>query len=202
MACDDNEAGLGRAAILRRRLLLAGLATVAVPAAAQSVRPEQCRRTPDDALGPYYRPNQPVQTDLCMRPVAGPRLEVTGRVMSFPDCRVVPGATIEVWHADTRGDYSRVTSGRDDDLACLLRGTLRAGEDGVYRFRTLDPGLYPGRPRHIHFRVSAAGHRTLVTQMYFPQDKGADPRLVARVAAPAAGTGPSVATFDIVLAPV
>jgi protocatechuate 3,4-dioxygenase beta subunit len=41
---------------------------------------------------------------------------------------------------------------------------------------------YAGRPPHIHIRVTAAGHRTLVTQHY-----------------PAAGQ--ATATFDLVLRP-
>lgn len=186
----------------RRRILLAGLACAALPAAAQSSRPAQCRRTPDDAVGPFYRPNQPAQTDLCIRPVPGQRLEVSGRVLSFPDCRVVPGAVIEVWHADGRGDYSRVSSAREDDLACLLRGTLRSGEDGAYRFRTLDPGAYTGRPRHLHLRVSAAGYRTLVTQMYFEAGRGIDARQVASVTPSAGADAPVLARFDLVIAPV
>jgi hypothetical protein len=28
------------------------------------------------------------------------------------------------------------------------------------------PGRYPGRPPHLHVRVTAPGHRTLVTQVY------------------------------------
>lgn len=177
--------------VARRRLLLAGLALAASPALAQ----QQCRRTPDDALGPFYRPNQPAQSDLCIRPNRGERLQVSGRVLRFPDCRPVPGATIEVWQADGKGDYTRVSSAREDDLACLLRGTVRAGDDGVYRFETLMPGRYPGRPPHIHFRVSAGGHRTLVTQMYFPDEKGVDPRQLARM-------GSAGAQFDLVVAPL
>jgi len=30
----------------------------------------------------------------------------------------------------------------------------------------LPPGVYPGRPPHIHFKVSAPGHKPLTTQLY------------------------------------
>jgi len=37
---------------------------------------------------------------------------------------------------------------------------------GSYAFTTLPPGVYPGRPLHIHFKVSAPGHKPLTTQLY------------------------------------
>jgi protocatechuate 3,4-dioxygenase beta subunit len=49
------------------------------------------------------------------------------------------------------------------------RATQRAGAEGRYRYETSVPGRYPGRPPHVHVRVSAPGHRTLVTQLY-PRD--------------------------------
>lgn len=178
----------------RRSFLLAGLAGLAGTAAAQ------CRRTPTDALGPYYIPGQPAQTDLCQRD-ASPGMVVTGRVLGFPECRPVAGALVEVWHANARGIYSRIDKMAFDDLACLMRGAVRSGEDGRYSFRTLAPGAYLGRPRHIHFRVSAPGYRTLVTQMYFPPQEGTDPRLLAKPAPEKPGAAPMV-EFDLNVAPV
>ena len=31
-------------------------------------------------------------------------------------------------------------------------------------------GQHPWRPAHIHFKVTAPGHQTLVTQVFFPDD--------------------------------
>ncbi len=38
-----------------------------------------------------------------------------------------------------------------------------------FRYETVSPGRYPGRPPHLHVKIGAPGHRTLVTQLY-PQD--------------------------------
>jgi protocatechuate 3,4-dioxygenase beta subunit len=42
----------------------------------------------------------------------------------------------------------------------------KTGETGGYAFTTLPPGIYPGRPAHIHFKVTAPGHKPLTTQLY------------------------------------
>ena len=67
-----------------------------------------------------------------------------------------------------------------------FRGRIRAEEDGAYEFQTMLPkpytvptkgpvgryleavGQHPWRPAHIHFKVTAPGHRTLITQVFFP----------------------------------
>jgi len=184
----------GRTLRSRRGFLIAGLTCLATPVFAQ-----QCRRTPSDALGPYYLPGQPAQTDLCMRDSA-PGMLVSGRVQSFPECRPVAGALVEVWHADASGAYTRSIQLVHDDFDCRLRASLRAGEDGRYSFRTIAPGAYHERPRHIHFRVTAPGYRVLATQLYFPPQEGIDPRLLARPAQAPAGA--SVAfEFDLNVAP-
>jgi len=177
----------------RRGFLLAGLACFAGAAAAQ------CRRTPTDALGPYYLPGQPAQTNLCQRD-ATPGMLVRGRVTRFPECSPVAGALIEVWHADSRGAYTRVDKLGIDDPTCLLRASLRSGSDGTYSFRTLAPVAYGSRPRHIHFRVSAPGFRTLVTQMYLDPAEGLDGRLLAKPVPEKPGS-PFAFEFDLNVAP-
>ncbi|PYO51908.1 MAG: hypothetical protein DMD84_11325 [Candidatus Rokuibacteriota bacterium] len=64
-------------------------------------------------------------------------------------------AQLEWWSADGRGEY------HDE-----LRATQRTGADGAFRYETVSPGRYPGRPPHLHVKISAPGHRTLVTQVY------------------------------------
>jgi protocatechuate 3,4-dioxygenase beta subunit len=42
---------------------------------------------------------------------------------------------------------------------------------GRYAFRTIRPGLYPGRTPHIHLRAQpAGGGAALTTQVYFPDE--------------------------------
>jgi protocatechuate 3,4-dioxygenase beta subunit len=79
-----------------------------------------------------------------------------------------------------------------------LRASIRTDGDGRYTFTTVLPGEYPGRPRHIHYRVSRSGYATLVTQLYFARERGVAERLVASIARNAQGL--AQANFDITLA--
>ena len=181
----------------RRRLIFAACATLAaaLPAAAQ-----QCRGTPRDQLGPFYLRNAPEHSELCASGSGGKeRLEVTGRVLGA-DCKPLTGALVEVWHADAAGDYSGFAPqapGKKDDPACLLRASIKTDAEGRYRFITIVPAEYPGRPRHIHYRVSHAAHAPLVTQLYFSRERGVADALV--VALSRDDKGVSRAAFDVTL---
>ena len=180
----------------RRRLLLAGCAGLVVfPVAAQ-----QCRSTPPDQLGPFYTRGAPEQSDLCTTGSGGKdRLLVTGRVLGA-DCKPLAGALVEVWHADANGDYSGFTRGKKDDPACLLRAAIKTDAEGRYTFSTIVPAEYPGRPRHIHYRVSHAAHATLVTQLYFGRERGIADELVTTLKRDDKGAGGVArAAFDITL---
>lgn len=183
----------------RRQLLLVAFAglSVAVPAAAQ-----QCRTTPRDQLGPFYTRGAPEQSELCASGSGGKeRLIISGRVQGAPDCKPLAGALVEVWHADANGDYSGFTRGKQDDPACLLRASVKTDAEGRYSFATIVPAEYPGRPRHIHYRVSHAAHATLVTQLYFGRERGVSDELVTTLQRDAKGApGVARAAFDITLA--
>jgi catechol 1,2-dioxygenase len=109
----------------------------------------KCVPTAEYAEGPFYKPGAPERLST------GSGLSVSGGVLSYPGCRPIPGARVEWWHADRFGQY--VDS---------LRGMQKTGETGGYAFTTLPPGVYPGRPPHIHFKVFAPGHKPLTTQLY------------------------------------
>jgi len=109
----------------------------------------KCVPTAEDAEGPFYKPGAPERLST------GSGLAVSGEVLSYPGCRPIPGARVEWWHADRFGQY--VDS---------LRGMQKTGATGGYAFTTLPPGVYPGRPPHIHFKVFAPGHKPLTTQLY------------------------------------
>lgn len=108
-----------------------------------------CTPTRADIEGPFYRPGAPERSST------GSGLTVAGRVLGAPDCRPIPGARIEWWQADGKGRYGDAH-----------RGSQVADASGSYRFSTDFPGVYPGRPPHIHFKVSAPGYRPLTTQLY------------------------------------
>lgn len=87
---------------------------------------------------------------------------VSGQVASAADCTPLAGARIEWWSANVRGEY--------DDAH---RATQVTDSEGRYRYETDRPGRYPPRPVHLHVRVTAPGHRPLVTQLYPQPDESA-----------------------------
>jgi len=178
--------------ITRRKFVAASAAFLVVPAAIA----QQCRVTPRDALGPFYVKGAPAQAELCASGSGGSqKLTVSGRVLGTPDCAPLAGALVEVWQADSRGGYTQVGAGQDD-AGCLLRASLKTDTEGRYFFRTVLPGEYPGRPRHIHYRVSAKGYATLVTQLYFARERGVPQELVVTAATK---DGALAANFDVTL---
>jgi len=122
---------------------------LASPITNESAVQPGCKPTRPDAEGPFYKPNAPERTKT------GRGLVVTGAVRSASGCGALAGAQIEWWSANPRGEY-------DDEH----RATQRADSEGRYRYETDFPGRYPGRPPHLHVRLSAPAHRTLVTQLY------------------------------------
>jgi protocatechuate 3,4-dioxygenase beta subunit len=107
-----------------------------------------CAPTRPDSLGPFYVPGAPDRSRT------GSGLVVSG-IVRATDCRPVGGAIIEWWSANPQGEYDEAHRARQ-----------RAGTDGSYRYETDFPGRYPGRPPHLHLKVTAPGHRPLVTQLY------------------------------------
>lgn len=101
------------------------------------------------------------------------------------DGKPVAGAVVDVWHANTRGNYSHFDP---EQAAYNLRRRIVTDAEGRYRFRTIMPSGYstpPGgntekllfaigrhgnRPAHIHFFVEAPGHRHLTTQINIEGD--------------------------------
>jgi protocatechuate 3,4-dioxygenase beta subunit len=144
--------GMQRGSVAAIALVLA----LVLPSRAQG---PVCAPTPPDALGPFYTPGAPE------RAATGRGLVVTGTVRSAAGCLPLAQARIEWWSANPKGDY--------DDAH---RATQATDPSGRYRYETDSPGRYPGRPIHLHVRISAPGHRLLVTQLY---PKPADTTLAA-----------------------
>jgi protocatechuate 3,4-dioxygenase beta subunit len=137
--------------VIEAALSLAGsLSLVIFAVAAAAAAPEyKCPPTPEDALGPMYKPDAPE------RDTVGKGYVLAGVVKSARDCASIPGARIEFWLAGPDGNY-------DDDH----RATVRVGQSGAYRFESNYPPKYSFRPPHIHLKVTAPGFKTLVTQHY------------------------------------
>ena len=124
--------------------------------------------TSDDILGPFYRENAPARTDLNINNQTGTELRINGTVYG-EDCKTpLNNAKIEIWHADDSGQYDNSTPDFE------FRGIVHSGSNGKYEFSTTIPGRYLNsgayRPSHIHFKITASGHKELVTQLYFQGD--------------------------------
>lgn len=117
--------------------------------------------TPRETEGPFFKPRSPERADLVEPGMAGRVIEVAGLVLTRA-CRPVARALIEVWQADDGGAY--------DERGFRLRGHLFTDDAGRYALRTIVPGLYPGRTRHIHVKLQAPRRPVLTTQLYFPDE--------------------------------
>lgn len=97
---------------------------------------------------------------------------VTGKVFDVQG-NPLPGAVVEIWQTDAQGIYDHPgdpgTAGRDTSFQ--FYGQSVAAEDGTYLFRTVMPGRYEPRPRHIHVKVKLDGAAALTTQFYFEEDR-------------------------------
>jgi hydroxyquinol 1,2-dioxygenase len=137
-------------------------------------------------FGPFFVVDAPVieQGGDLANGAAGEPCWVEGRV-TRTDGTPVAGARIEVWEADEDGFYDvQYTDGRTS-----ARGHIFTDDEGDYRFWALTPTPYPiphdgpvgrmlaavgrspMRASHLHFMVSAAGLRTLVTHIFVRGDE-------------------------------
>lgn len=127
------------------------------------------RPTPQNAMGPFFKKGAPNTPDLRAPGDPGVSLQVSGRVRNTRG-DLLPDARLEVWQADHAGHY--------DLKGYHYRARLALPSNAEYKIETVMPGHYPDRvAQHVHFMVSAPGHKTLVTQMYFATDPvfGGDP---------------------------
>lgn len=134
------------------------------PAATVAPAEVQCtpgQLTPSQTEGPYYKANPPETSDLLQPGMGGTKLAVTGFVLNAA-CQPIPGARVDFWQADSEGQY--------DNQGYTLRGYELTDAQGRYAVETVVPGLYPGRTRHIHVKVSAPDGPVLTTQLYFPDE--------------------------------
>jgi catechol 1,2-dioxygenase len=143
--------------------------------------------TPRTIEGPLYVGGAPLsegEARLDDGTDTGETLLMEGQVRDMNGAPV-PGAIVDVWHANTRGNYSYFDPTQS---AYNLRRRIVADANGHYKFRSILPSGYavpPGgttdrllqaigrhgrRPAHIHFFVSAPGYRHLTTQINIAGD--------------------------------
>jgi protocatechuate 3,4-dioxygenase, alpha subunit len=103
----------------------------------------------------------------------GERMLITLRLLDG-DSLPVPDAMIELWQADSEGNYKNEGTSADGVFSGF--GRLATAEDGSCTFETIKPGRVPG-PRdtlqapHINVSIFARGLlKRLSTRVYFTGD--------------------------------
>ena len=143
--------------------------------------------TTANLLGPFWRLNTPRTENggsIIRSPTPGPAL--------FVDCTVkdikgnpIAGAEVDVWHSSPEGFYEQ----QDPKQADMnLRGKFMTDGQGHFGFRSVKPAGYPipidgpvgdllrvahrhnYRPAHLHFLILKEGFKTLISQIYTPDD--------------------------------
>src|SRR2546428_1808498 len=132
--------------------------------------------TPEQREGPFYlAPLRIPQAISEGRP--GVPLQLILRVLeASASCAPIPTAAVDVWQCDALGIYSgyegaaiapRHVEPADDKT--FLRGTQVTDAAGAVRFRTIYPGWYAGRTRHVNLKLRVAA-KAATTKLYFPDE--------------------------------
>ena len=149
-----------------------------------------CVLSPALTIGPYFvdeklnRSDLTTDTsDLNVTQATPLTLAITVQQYSSSGCSALPGAQVDLWHADAGGKYSDENS-EGTSGESYLRGYQITDANGLVTFRTIVPGWYSGRTVHIHAMVrlfDSSGNQTFEweTQFFF------DPALTLEIMATA-----------------
>lgn len=129
--------------------------------------------TTTDILGPFYRPDAPLRTNLRIANSKGTPIVLKGIILKEDGKTPVNNALVEIWHCDENEIYDNTS----DEYK--YRGGQKTKTDGKYEFKSILPVPYKAnpniesswRPAHIHLRVSVPNQQDLITQLYFKGDK-------------------------------
>jgi protocatechuate 3,4-dioxygenase beta subunit len=168
------------------RSLTRTLALCAALTASTSAALAQLTRTPETTEGPYYIFNSTqrldtawlVNADNDLTQIAtsstrasGTPLLLSGQLVNLSGAPVA-GATIEIWQTDNNGLYYHSGNNyQSRDQNFQFFGTSVTDAGGNYSFRTVRPGLYTGRIRHIHFKIKLNGSTLVTSQLMFEEDR-------------------------------
>ena len=146
-----------------------GALSIAIPASLSQVAEawtsaenKKLSPTPPNVLGPFYKRQAPNSAKLRTANDTGMPLALSGTVYSVSG-EVLQDAKVELWQTDHFGHY--------DNEGYRFRAMLEADAKGGYAVDSVMPGHYPDRVcQHVHYLVTAPGHKPLVTQLYFGSD--------------------------------
>jgi catechol 1,2-dioxygenase len=143
--------------------------------------------TTANLLGPFWRLNSPRTENggsIIRSPTPGPALVVNCFVKDTKG-NPIAGAEVDIWHSSPEGFYEQ----QDPNQAEMnLRGKFTTDAQGHFGFRSVKPAGYPipiegpvgdllrvahrhnYRPAHLHFLILKEGFKTLISQIYVPDD--------------------------------
>jgi len=110
------------------------------------------------------------------------RLVIVATVLG-PDCQPAAGATVNLWHTDSRGNY-----GNEEIECCYYWGTVSTDRAGHFELDSIRPGQYrqpDAPPAHIHLEITHAAGR-LMTEIVFADDPDVPPGIEREGAVPVA----------------
>eukprot|EP00117_Sycon_ciliatum_P003797 scpid75953/ scgid8439/ len=129
------------------------------------------RVTPATPAGADYPKSIPLHASMCSGDPAyrsAVQLQLSIQLIHGPSCRAVHSERVDIWQADSRGEYCPSCS-----------ATVRSDVDGRLTLNSVQPAGSKGRPRVMHILVhnttaamSPCGqrHSPLTTQLYFMGD--------------------------------
>jgi len=126
--------------------------------------------TPPQGEGPFY-PVEPISlnNDLVHHAggtAVGERLELSGIVRDTSG-KPVADVLVEIWQCDAAGRYRHPRAGSGQvDKHFAGSGAVKTSGTGNYRFSTLMPVPYTGRPPHIHVKIHGGNRAYLTSQIY------------------------------------
>ena len=144
--------------------------------------------TPRTIEGPLYVAGAPLSKQFARMDDGseqGEPMWLHGQVTDL-EGNPVAGAIVDIWHANTLGGYSFFDQSQSE---YHLRRRVETGADGRYAVQSIVPcgygcppdgptqklldrlGRHGNRPAHIHFFVSAPGHKHLTSQINLNGDK-------------------------------
>lgn len=144
--------------------------------------------TPRTIEGPLYVAGAPISDGFARMDDGREDAEtliITGQVTD-QDGQPMANAVVDIWHANTQGTYSYFDQSQSE---YNLRRRIRTDAEGRYTARSIVPsgygcppegstqqllnqlGRHGQRPAHIHYFISAPGHRHLTTQINLAGDK-------------------------------
>ena len=144
---------------------------------------EQLFETPSLTEGPFYPDKLPLDQDNDLiiikdgiTPAVGEITHLTGRVLGT-NGSPLKDATIEIWQCDANAVYLHTADSGPkkeiQDKHFQGFGRFTTGSTGEYRFRTIKPVPYPGRPApHIHIKVKQGDRELLTTQLLIRGHEG------------------------------